>query len=264
MPAADLSILVPALDEAGNLAPLVDQIHRAFAHAPRPPQIVLVDDGSQDDTARNIDALARRHSHVCALHHPRRRGQSAALRTALLAATAPLIATLDADLQNDPADLPRMVELLVARQADLVQGDRTAHRRDPPGRRLASAVGRWTRRALLGDRVRDTGCGTRVLRRELALALPLQRPGMHRFIPACAARLGAVVVETPVAHHPRRRGRSKYGTAPLRRGLPALRDCLWTRRFAVKRPPQSAAPNHPATVHPPTARLGLAPQTEAA
>ena len=227
----DLSILVPALNEAGNLGPLVDQVHRAFCHDPHPPQIVLVDDGSTDATAAEIDQLAARHPRVVALHHASVQGQSAALRTALLASVAPLVATLDADLQNDPVDLPRMRDLLLSHGVDLVQGDRSAQRRDHPGRRLASAVGRWTRRVLLRDPTRDTGCASRVLRRELALRLPLHRPGMHRFIPACSARLGAAILETPVAHHPRRRGRSKYGTAPLRRGLPALCDCFRVQRF---------------------------------
>ena len=187
----------------------------------------------------NSAGLAQRDPDLRVLRHDRARGQSAALRAGIDAAAAPLLATLDADLQNDPADLPAMVTLLREQRADLVQGDRTAHRRDHAGRRAASAIGRLCRRVLLHDPVRDTGCATRVMRTELARRLPLDRDGMHRFIPACVAALGGRVVETPVNHRPRHAGRTKYGTGILKRGLPGLRGCFFVRRLQrVNTPPR--------------------------
>lgn len=249
----DLAVVIPALNEAGNLRPLVEQIDRAFASTPIRYQIVVVDDGSRDATAAELKPLAETRRDVCVASHDKPRGQSAALRTGMQASSAPLIATLDADLQNDPADLPRMLDLLESHHADLVQGDRTANRRDHTARRIASAVGRWARRLIVGDRVRDTGCATRVMRRAFALRLPLDRPGMHRFIPACVAGFGGEVIETPVNHRPRHTGKTKYGTGLIKRGLPGLRDCFRVRRLIraaqAAHVPPSATTTPPAEAH---------------
>ena len=224
-----LCVVAPALDERANLVPLVSEVRAAFRDEDIRVQIVLVDDGSTDGSSEELAGLALRDRALEVVRHERPRGQSAALYAGIAAARAPLVATLDADLQNDPADLPRMVELLRARRADLVQGDRTADRRDHAARRAASVVGRWARFLIVGDRVRDTGCSTRVMRASAARLLPLDRPGMHRFIPACVAGFGGRVVETRVNHRPRRAGRTKYGTGLLKRGLPGLRDCFVVR-----------------------------------
>ena len=242
----DLSVVAPARNECGNLTPLVDQIRQAFSGRAIRVQVVLVDDGSTDGTAKELAHLVARDPGVCGLTHTSSRGQSASLHSGIGAASAPLVATLDADLQNDPADLPGMIEMLNRHRADLVQGDRTANRRDHLARRVASVVGRWARQAIVGDRVRDTGCATRVMRRSFAVRLPLDRPGMHRFIPACVAGLGGRVIETPVNHRPRHAGRTKYGTGLIKRGLPGLRDCFIVRALirreqrqaAVAAPPQ--------------------------
>ena len=129
-------------------------------------------------------------------------------------------------------------------RADMVQGDRTASRRDGLAKRVASAVGRVARRIVLGDTIRDTGCTLRVFRREVLEALPLQFHGMHRFVPYCARLGGHRVVETPVAHRPRARGRSKYGLAD--RAGPGLRDLLAVRwmRARLRRPEISRGPEH--------------------
>lgn len=243
--AYDLAVVAPAHNEAGNLTPLRSQIRAAFAATGLRVQVVLVNDGSTDTTAQELQSLAQHDPDLTAFHHETPRGQSAALRSGIAAAAAPLLATLDADLQNDPADLPAMVKLLSERRADLVQGDRTAHRCDHAGRRAASAVGRLFRRVLLHDPVRDTGCATRVMRTDLARRLPLDREGMHRFIPACAAALGGHVVETHVNHRPRHAGHTKYGTGVLTRGLPGLRGCFFVRRLQRR----SAAPAVSARPH---------------
>jgi hypothetical protein len=167
------------------------------------------------------------------LHHPNPKGQSRALWAGVAEARGPYLATLDADLQNDPAELPAMLNRLRGGGLDLVQGDRTASRVEGPGRRAAAWVGRAARRVVLGDTVRDSGCSSRVMRTVLAQRLPLHRRGMHRLIPALAQRAGAEIAELPVVHRPRMAGRSKYGIAPLRRGVAGLRALMWVRWMTV-------------------------------
>ena len=246
-PLFDLSVVVPARDEAGNLKPLVDEIFSVFARGKLQAELVIVNDGSRDATADELKAIAADHKAVTLIHHETALGQSAALYHGIRQAAAPLIATLDADLQNDPADLPGMIEKLRETSADLIQGDRSANRRDHCLRRQASAVGRIARQLILHDPTRDTGCSTRVMRAELARRLPLDRPGMHRFIPALARGWGYRVVELPVHHRPRFRGRTKYGIGLLRRGLPGLRDCLIVRTMTRQRPDFDQLPTSVAT-----------------
>ena len=142
---------------------------------------------------------------------------------------------LDADGQNDPADIPPMLERLAESGADMVQGDRSAARRDSLVRRVSSWVGRVFRRGLLGDTIRDTGCSLRVMRREVALALPLEFRGMHRFIPLMARHVGYRVVEMPVHHRPRAAGQTKYGIR--NRAIPGLIDCFAVRWMRKRRRP---------------------------
>ncbi|MEM6458529.1 MAG: glycosyltransferase family 2 protein [Planctomycetota bacterium] len=242
--AYDLAVVAPALNEAGNVGPLVAEITAAFTGTGRRVQVVVVDDGSTDATPQQLNELSRQHGHLKVIRHDTPRGQSASLHDGIAAAAAPLIATLDADLQNDPADLPAMLDLLHEKNVDLVQGDRSANRRDHALRRVASLVGRLARRAIVGDTVRDTGCATRVMRAEFARRLPLHRPGMHRFVPACVAGFGGRIVEVPVNHRPRREGKTKYGTGLLKRGLPGLRDCFAVRAMirAARRADANPAP----------------------
>ena len=161
-------------------------------------------------------------------------GQSAAMKAGVAAATGRHVGFLDADLQNDPADLPRMLALLKEKGVDLVQGDRSAARQDTAGRRVASVIGRRARGAILSDPVRDTGCSARVLRADLAKKLPLEFKGMHRFIPAFCRVLGARIVEMPVTHRPRSAGVTKYGVGPITRGAAGLRDCFAVRWMASR------------------------------
>ena len=164
-------------------------------------------------------------------------GQSAAFHAGFRAARGRLIATLDADLQNDPRDLPAMLDLMRSSGADMVQGDRSHARRDNLVRRMGSVVGRIFRRVLLGDSIRDTGCSLRVMRREIALALPLEFRGMHRFIPVTARHLGFTVVEMPVTHRPRTAGVTKYGLGITKRAIPGLIDLLAVRYMRSRRRP---------------------------
>ncbi len=231
-----LSIIAPAHNEQENLGPLVEQVGQAMAGTSVGFEMIVVDDGSTDRTRHVLADLCGRFGWLRALTMTRTppgrgNGQSAAFHAGIRAAHGAWIALLDADLQNDPADLPMMLQRLEADGADMVQGDRSANRKDTFIRRFSSWVGRTSRRLLLGDTIRDTGCSLRVFKRPVGLALPLQYRGMHRFIPFYARQLGFRVVEVPVHHRPRAAGEAKYGM--WNRALPGLRDLIavrWMRR----------------------------------
>ncbi len=208
----EISVVVPVCNEAENVAPLAREIAAAL-RGRAAFEMIFVDDGSTDDTAERVQA-ARTDGlpELRLLRHSFRSGQSAAVHSGVKAASAPWIATLDGDGQNDPADLPKF---LVARSdpgnADvlLIMGNRVT-RRDTWLRRLSSRVANGVRGGLLGDGTPDTGCGIKLFAREAFLELPAF-DHMHRFLPALFQRAGHHVVSIPVGHRPRTRGRSKYG-----------------------------------------------------
>ncbi|MCC6579302.1 MAG: glycosyltransferase family 2 protein [Phycisphaeraceae bacterium] len=228
----ELSIIVPALNEEDNVGPLVDEVRRAVLDAGIDAEMIVVDDGSTDQTLPRLRELQKQHPWLRLLHRDKARGQSSAMWAGIHAARGRFVAMLDADLQNDPFDLPAMIVPLRENAADLVQGDRSANRRDTFVRRVSSWVGRTARRQILGDSVRDTGCSSRMLRREFALQLPLQFKGMHRFIPIYCRMLGARIVEMQVHHRPRHAGTAKYGV--LNRAFVGLIDCF-AMRWMLKR-----------------------------
>lgn len=238
--AIDLSVVAPAHNEEGNVEALVREIEAALGPTGLNFEVIIVDDGSTDATRSRVQALLPlrpRLRCIAMTHTPPNRGngQSAAFCAGFRAARGRIIATLDADLQNDPADIPAMLDALEKQRADVVQGDRSAARNDNLVRRVGSLVGRCARRWLLGDTIRDTGCSLRLLRREVALQLPLHLRGMHRFIPAAARHAGAKVVEVPVRHRPRIAGRTKYGMGILQRALPGLIDLFAVRYMRSRR-----------------------------
>jgi dolichol-phosphate mannosyltransferase len=238
----DLSIVAPAHNEQDNVPELVAQVERALAPTGLAWEFIIVDDGSTDRTREVIRGLmAERPWLRCiamgSTPPGRGNGQSAAFHAGFRAARGRLIAVLDADLQNDPAEIPRMLEKLRAEGADMVQGDRSHNRKDNLVRRVGSVVGRKFRRWLLGDTIRDTGCSLRLLKREIALGLPLEFAGMHRFIPVTARHLGYKVVEMPVTHRPRVAGETKYGLGITKRAIPGLIDCLAVRYMRKRRRP---------------------------
>ena len=229
----ELSIVVPAHDEAASLGALVEEVGAGVLGRGIRAELIVVDDGSADATAEVLGRLAEGRPWLRVLRNDRRLGQTRALGAGVAAARGAAVATLDADGQNDPADLPGMLARLRHRggDADFVQGVRV-DRRDGVSKRAASAVGRLARRVVLGDRVRDAGCSTRVVAAAVAAAWPLDRPGMHRFLPALSAAAGFTVVEVPVNHRARAAGRSHYGN--LGRAAAGLRDLAAVRR-AVRR-----------------------------
>lgn len=235
-----LSLIAPAHDEQDNVRPLVDEVEQALGSLPGGFEFIVVDDGSRDETRARLLELASTRPWLRVLAMTQTppgsgNGQSSAFHAGIRAARGSLIALIDADLQNDPADLPKMVELLDDRNVDFVQGDRSANRRDNIVRRASSWVGRFFRRLILGDSIRDTGCSLRVMKTEIALRLPLEYRGMHRFIPVTARQLGYEVIEMPAAHRPRTAGVAKYGV--WNRAIPGLIDCFAVRWMRGRRRP---------------------------
>lgn len=222
-------MVIAVCDEAENVEAVTRELaavlagHGAF-------EIVYVDDGSADDTAARLLALRQAGLALRLLRHDRRCGKSAALTTGVAAARAPWIATMDGDGQDNPAEIPAMLELAWASPAPpLVAGIRR-RRRDPWHRRLATRVGNGVRQWLLRDNCRDSACGLKVFRRLDYLRLPAFE-GQHRFLPALFQIYGHPLICHPVDHRPRLTGRSKYTN--LRRGvvgLADLRGVLWLRR----------------------------------
>ena len=251
------TVVAPAHNEQENVRALVEEVgaaaravldvlaplHRDPASAGEPTfEFIVVDDGSTDDTRGLLMELAgeRPWLRVIAMRDTppgRGNGQSAAFHAAFRAARGAWVASLDADLQNDPADLAAMARLLIERNADMVQGDRSANRRDNVVRRVGSVVGRVFRRMILKDTIRDTGCSLRIMRREIGVRLPLEFKGAHRFIPVAARQMGYVVVEMAVHHRPRVAGETKYGMGVLQRALPGLVDCFAIRWMGSRRRP---------------------------
>ncbi len=229
-----LSIVVPALNEQDNVKPLVEQVSKAMTDAGIDAELIIIDDGSTDQTLTKLNALQADHPFLRVLHRASPQGQSAAMHAGIQAARGRCIATLDADLQNDPADLPAMLAKLDDEHADMVQGDRSANRNDHAIRKIGSLIGRKARLWILNDPVRDTGCSARVVRAQIAKQFPLQFKGMHRFMPAYARMLGATVIEVPVNHRSRNAGSTKYGMGLLSRGPAGLLD-LFAVRWMTKR-----------------------------
>lgn len=240
--AVRLTVLAPAHNEEENVALLAEQTEKALSGTSFAWELLVVDDGSTDKTRAILLDLAKTRPwlRVVSMQNTpqgRGNGQSAAFHAGIRASRGELIATLDADLQNDPADIPRMLALLDEHNADMVQGDRSHARQDSIIRKMGSRVGRSFRRLILGDTIRDTGCSLRVVKREYAMCLPLEFKGMHRFIPATTRHLGGTVIEMQVNHRARHAGETKYGMGIMQRALPGLIDCFAVRYMRNRRRP---------------------------
>ncbi len=222
----DLSLVCPAFNEAENLTPLVAEWNGVLRATGQTYEMIIVDDASDDATPAVLRAAVQDHSRLRVLRMSRRGGQSAALAAGFAAARGRWFVTSDADLQNDPADLPKLLEL--AGEFDLICGWRK-DRQDSWTKRLTSLLANARRRKLLDDGVHDTGCGLKVFRREIATRI-LHFDGMHRFLPALAKIEGFTVTEVPVHHRPRVRGASKYWIFNrFRKPIADLRGVAWYR-----------------------------------
>jgi dolichol-phosphate mannosyltransferase len=229
-PAIELSIVAPMHNEAGNAAGLVREI--AAAMAGRSFEIIMVDDASRDETRSEL-ALARSEiPQLRILTHRKNAGQSRAIRTGVIAARAAVVATLDGDGQNDPADLPKLYARLTRPDAPsnlgLVQG-RRGKRQDSAAKRIASKFGNGARQAILADGADDSGCGIKAFRRDAFLRLPFF-DHMHRFMPALMLREGYGVEFLDVNHRPRLAGQSKYtNLGRLAASVSDLMGVLWLK-----------------------------------
>ena len=224
---ADISIIIPVYNEEENIVPLMREVMGAMKGSPGSYEVLFVDDCSTDATWDRIQQAHREDSRVRGLRHSRNCGQSAALWTGFGATSSPVIATLDGDLQNDAADLPRMIKQLEG--VDFISGCR-AKRADSWIRRISSKIARLARRAALKVDVRDSGCAIRVFRRAtLSAAFPFN--GLHRFLPILVASAGFKTLEVPVNHRARTAGVSKYGIGNrLWRGIFDLFAVKWFQK----------------------------------
>lgn len=226
-----VSVVLPVYNEETNVAPLVSELMAALGNTEF--EIVAVDDGSTDGSLPELKRLQADHP-VRLIVMDRHAGQSAAFQAGFDAARGDVVVTMDADGQNDPADIPQLVAHLAADPRCAAVVGYRVRRADSGWKRVQSAIANAVRNWLTGDRIRDTGCSLKAMRREVVTTLP-QFNGMHRFYPTLIRRQGGVVIEMPVSHRPRRSGKSKYGMA--NRVLVALRDAFgvrWLRRRSLR------------------------------
>jgi glycosyltransferase involved in cell wall biosynthesis len=228
-PAPEISVVIPAFNEQENVEPLTRELVPHLEALGRSFELLLVNDGSTDATLARARALARAEPRLRVLSLTPRSGQSAAFDAGFRAARGAWILTLDADLQNDPADIARLLEASAG--WDGVVGWRRV-RRDNWLRRVSSRFSNAVRNRLSGDQIIDTGCSLKLVRRQ-ALASLKMYDGMHRFLPTLLRLEGWRVREIPVSHRPRQRGRSKYNIR--NRALRAFVDLLAVRWMRQRR-----------------------------
>jgi glycosyltransferase involved in cell wall biosynthesis len=222
-----LSVVIPAYNEAPNVEPGYRELLGVLEGLGRPFEVIVVDDGSTDETFGVLARIADTDPRLRVLRFKRNAGQTAALVAGFRAARGDVIVTMDADLQNDPRDIPALLAALPG--CDAVCGWRV-DRQDSWSKRIASRVANAVRRRLTGDGVHDTGCMLKAFRRAALARLPPFR-NMHRFLPALLQQEGFRVVEVPVRHRPRRAGQSKYGNwGRLWAGVADLWAVRWMAR----------------------------------
>lgn len=223
-----ISFVIPVYNEEDNIERLFDELSRVAAELSQPYEIVLVDDCSTDRSLEVISGLAARHPQVRYLSFVVNCGQSAALYAGFQHATGDIIVTMDADLQNDPADIPKLLGYLG--EYDMVNGWR-ADRQDTLSKKIGSRIGNYVRNKLTWETIHDTGCSLKVMRASMLKHIRMFR-GLHRFLPTLMRLEGARVIEVPVHHRARVYGESKYNN--LRRGIEGLYDVIAVR-WMIKR-----------------------------
>lgn len=227
MTIVDLSIVVPLFNEAENLPQLDEEIRAVLNDTSHTYEVVYVDDGSTDDSGEVLRTLAENNHHLRIVKLSINSGQTAAFAAGIRAARGEIIVTLDADLQNDPADIPRLLAEMT--DCDIVCGIRQ-DRNDSRIRLLSSRIANSVRNRLTDESITDVGCSLRAFRRELTRDLPLFT-GMHRFLPTLLRLQGGRIREIPVRHRPRLHGESKYGIQNrLWVGMADLMAVRWMRK----------------------------------
>jgi len=225
--AQDLSVVIPVHNEAPNIDQLHQELHQILSSSGHDYELVFVDDGSNDTTLDQLKKLRATDSHIKIIRFRRNFGQTAAFAAGFAYASGAVIVTMDGDLQNDPADIPRLIARLEDGY-DVVCGWRRPRHDAWLTRRLPSMIANWLISWSTGVRLHDYGCSLKVFRAEVVKALKLYGE-MHRFIPVLASELGVKIHETVVNHRPRLWGRSKYG---LSRSVRVVLDLI-TVKFLV-------------------------------
>jgi len=226
-----LSLVIPVYNERENLEPLITEIERSLQGRGWRYEILMIDDGSVDGSGEALLAMRRGHPALRVIRFARNSGQTAAMDAGFHRARGTVVVTLDADLQNDPADIPKLVQAIEG--WDAVVGVRVG-RRDTLVRRVSSRVANYVRNRLSDETIEDTGCSLKAYRREALERLKLYN-GLHRFLPTLLRMEGYRVRELPVGHRPRIHGRSKYGIP--NRLVPSFMDLLavrWMKKRSLR------------------------------
>ncbi len=224
-----ISVVVPVKNEQDNVASLIAEIDAALSKVKH--EIIYVNDGSTDATLSTLKQLQKKYKQLRVISHQQSCGQSTAVRTGVKFARYDWVATLDGDGQNNPADIPKLIEA-VSEGVELVGGNRRQSRRDTFIKRISSVIANTVRSAMLRDDTPDTGCGLKLFQREAFLDLPYF-DHMHRFLPALIKRRGGKIVSVHVQHRNREHGKSNYGTLDrLIVGIVDLFGVAWLQRRA--------------------------------
>jgi len=227
-----VSVVVPCFDEESSLETLHGEICEAFEKAGQTFEVIYVDDGSGDQTPQVLAALHEQDQRVEVIRQRRNRGKASALAAGFTHARGAVICMVDGDLQDDPAELPPLVEQVQRGDHDLIVGWKK-QRNDPFTKVIPSRVFNWMLRRLSPAKLHDFNCGLKVLSADVAKAAPLYGD-LYRFLPAFAAAQGFAVTETPINHRPRRHGHSKYGAGRFLRGFLDLFTVLLLTRFRFR------------------------------
>ncbi|MFB3921709.1 MAG: glycosyltransferase family 2 protein [Terriglobia bacterium] len=243
MESVSLSVVIPVYNEAENVGPLIARLRTSLDHWPGRAEIIFVDDGSSDSTFAMLKEAQASDARIRIGHFRRNLGQTAAMAAGFRLARGQAVVTLDGDLQNDPAEIPRLVEML--KDWDCVCGVRV-RRQDGWWKRVSSRIGNGFRNWLTRDDIVDTGCTLKAFRRESLDRVELYR-GMHRFLPTLLKMRGCRVTQVPVSHHPRAAGRTKYGTwGRLIKGIADVWAVRWMKKNWVDYEPVLEVLDHPA------------------
>jgi len=225
-----VSFVVPIFNEKDNIEPLVLAINTAMATTPYTYEIILVNDGSSDDSWIEIVRVSEGQNSLLGIDLVTNYGQSSALSAGIDQASGELIVLMDGDLQNDPADVPMMLNTLKEKDCDVVSGERVNRKDAAISRRFPSRIANFFIRMITGVKLRDYGCALRVFKSDIARNLGLYGE-LHRFIPVLAVLQGARMVQVPVRHHSRKFGKSKYGIGRTFRVISDLLLIVFFKRY---------------------------------
>jgi glycosyltransferase involved in cell wall biosynthesis len=228
----NISVVVPIFNEVESLPTLVEKIVMSLKDVPIDYEIVLVDDGSQDGTTELLKQMAQTQPNLKAVILRRNYGQTPAMAAGFNYASGEIIITMDGDLQNDPADIPRVLEEL-KKGYDVVSGWRKNRQDDKLTRLLPSRIANWVIGQVTGVKLHDYGCSLKAYRAEIVRDMNLYGE-LHRFLPALAFIEGARIVEMPVLHHARQFGKSKYGLGRTFRVIMDLMTVFFMKKFLTR------------------------------